>query len=183
MNTIFFLILTLLFFSPRAFAQPDQEMILQLENRVANLENYIDELTASMNQQLQFINNKTIKIDLFSKDFQAVNTNSGIFLVSVDSVKQEGAGYKFGLKIGNISPADYTGFKLRLRWGKEWTPQLFKTLTEWRNSLQGLEYSFNGKLPASSWTTVDLTVTPAEWEQLRYAELEMDVASVELISQ
>ena len=180
----FFLMIFLGLIAPRETrAQADsQQEIGRLEARVANLEHYVDSLTQNINQQFQFINNKTVKIDLFSKSFQKVETNSGIFLVSIESVKEEGNGYKFGIKIGNISNADYNGFRLRLRWGKDWDPKLFDSIAAWRNSLTGIEYKFTGRLASGNWTNALLTVTPAKWEQLRYAELEMDVEAVELIS-
>ena len=166
------------------YAQEElKEQLLQLESRVISLEQYVDQLATGVDQQLQFANRRTVQIDLFSKSFQEVKTNAGTFLVSVAKILQKEEGYNIALKIGNISHAAYSGFKLRLRWGKAWNPQIFKTLNEWRNSLTGIEYEFSGRLNEGTWTEAELHVAPATWEQLRYAELEMDVKTVELISQ
>ncbi len=159
-------------FSPDAFGD--------LEERVHSLEEYAQRLSDGLEYQIRFMGNKTIRLSIISKNYQAIATNSGTFLVAVDDLQHTVNGYTMQVRIGNISAADFGGFKIVLRMGNLWDPKSSLTYEDWRNSLKEFEFNFQGKLSASTWTPVEIILGSIPKELLAYIEMEMTVNSVEL---
>ena len=176
------------------FAQTDsEERIKALENRVAALEEYVKKLSPTMDEfskvlvnnldgQVKEATGRIAVLNPVNKMFTKIETNSGMFLISVKKMEKVDNGYRLVLEIGNPNAATYSGVKLRLHWGKKWDPTfVHPSYDEWRGSLKGAEYSYPGALESGQWTQISVDVVPAEnTSQIERLECEMDVETVKL---
>jgi len=149
-----------------------------------NLENglnkYSQKLEESVESKLLGLNQKMIELDVQSGAYKKIETPTGSFLIAVNSSEPVRGGYKLSLQIGNPNYADYRDFTLRIVWGKRWDENSIVTYQQWRDSLTGSVYNFNGQLLRGKWNTVEVELIPATAEDLGYIECEMGVASIEL---
>jgi uncharacterized coiled-coil protein SlyX len=146
----------------------------------SSLEGYSQKLQMSLDERLNNIDRKVVIMNPFSKVYQSIETNTGIFLISVEKVEPIEGGVRLHLNIGNPNYADYQNFKLKLIWGQKWADGYGASLEEWRQSLNGVEYTFQGKIEKGMWNPVTVDLSPAGDGQLGYLECEMEVSSVEL---
>ena len=145
-----------------------------------NLDAYTQQLQESLDDQLAGQQDRKVILDTRSHAFQKVVTNTGIFLISVDKMEAVSNGYRLYLQIGNINYADFRNFTLRLIWGAPWNAGSKLSREQWRQSLMGAEYSFEGRLEKGKWNSVEVDLIPASAQQMEYIECEMGVASIEL---
>jgi len=177
------------------FAQePVADKTAELEARVATVEDYVRKLSpqltdftkglyADIDQRMKFMTDKTVVLNLVSKQFSKVTTNAGDFLIAVDRRERLDNAYRVVLKIGNPNNASYGDAKLRLFWGQSWDPSFVKpTYEEWRKSLRGAEYTFAGALEPGVWTEVIIDINAPQGEAFEYLECEMDVGTVKLLT-
>lgn len=146
----------------------------------ASLENYSQKLQSNLDERLSGTNRQVVILNPYSKAYQSIETNTGIFLISVGKVEPLAEGIRLHLNIGNPNYADYQNFKLKLIWGSKWSGGYATTHEQWRQSLNGAEYTFQGKLEKGKWNTVTVDLNPTDGRQLGYLECEMTVSSVEL---
>jgi len=146
----------------------------------SSLESYSQKLQMSLDERLNHMNRQVVTLNPYSKSFTSIETNTGTFLISVEKVEPLETGIRLHLKIGNPNYADYQDFKLKFIWGKKWGGGLTATYEQWRQSLTGSEYTFQGKLEKGKWNTVTADLSPTDGGQLEYLECEMNVSSVEL---
>jgi len=146
----------------------------------ASLEGYTGGLERDLNEQLEDLDRKRIQIDVGDKAFQSIESNAGLFLISVDQFTAIEEGYRLTLNIGNPNYADYKGFTLRLLWGPKYYPALYQSYDVWRSGLVGAEYSFEGTLRKGSWNQIDLDLNLKSADDLAYLECEMEISSIEL---
>jgi len=176
-----FVVFCLLGLTKNGHAQSNVEQaILQLDDRVRALEQYVENLPSTLDQQIQYSTGRSIIIDPFSPSYQAINTNSGPFLIATEGIFDREGEYILKLKVGNVNSANFRGFKIRLRWGTPWTPMGMQSFAEWRGSLQGVEFQFQGVLEQGKWNSVELVLPQESRDRLGYVELEMDVNAVEM---
>jgi hypothetical protein len=154
-----------------------QEYTKDLES---SLENYSQKLQINLDERLNNIDRKIVILNPYSKSYQSIETNTGMFLISVGKVEPLEAGVRLHLNIGNPNYADYQNFQLKLIWGSKWTGGFTTTYEQWRQSLNGAEYTFQGKLEKGKWNTVTVDLSPTDGGRLEYIECEMEVSSVEL---
>jgi hypothetical protein len=109
-------------------------------------------------------------LDPTSKSYQRLDTNTGTFLVSLQDVKPYAGGYKLVLHIGNPYIAQFKGFKLAIKWGKEIN---YIKYEDWQKSLRQREVSFTETLLPGTWNKVELAISPATKEETGYLELSM----------
>ena len=145
-----------------------------------SLQDYSKELQAGIEERLQDLDDRVVTLNLISKGYKKVETNSGILLISIQDVKRLNDGYRLVLHIGNPNFASYHGIKLRLRWGEKWEPGTTQSYLDWRKSLIGAEYQFNGKLDQGTWTEMSVDVSPATTKMLEHIECSMEADSVQL---
>jgi len=145
-----------------------------------SLENYSQKLQVSLDERLNRVNRNMVVMDPYSKDFQSIETNSGTFLISIERTETLVDGLRLTLNIGNPNYADYRNFKLKFVWGSRWAGEADTPYNEWRNSLFGAEYSFQGMIEKGKWNTVNVDLHPVTEQSLNYLECEMYVESVEL---
>lgn len=127
---------------------------------------------------------ESIVIDTSTKEYQRVDTSTGIFLISFEDARPCLDGYKLILNIGNPSLVIYKGFTLTVKWGKKFNdklPRQGKEYDEWEKSLQEKEMSFTEELKPGYWNRIELIISPAKLEQLGYLELSMDTNSLSLL--
>ena len=179
--------------SEAAIAQQNVNVKVEdLRKRVAALEDYTQKLQSSMNdfsknlvnnvdQQLQDIKRRFAVLSPVSSKVVKIETNTGIFLISVQRMDKIDKGYRLYLQVGNPNAATYGDAKLRLFWGPKRDEQSANAPNEnWRQSLAGAEYVYPGMLEAGAWTDIVVDLKPAEFSQVQYIECEMDVSTVKL---
>ncbi|MBP9853642.1 MAG: DUF3251 domain-containing protein [Candidatus Omnitrophica bacterium] len=157
-----------------------QDYTKQLEQ---NLENFSAGLQTQVNTQIKELKRGVIVLDPSTPAFQSVDTNGGQFLVSIDRVEQMPSGsFRLYLNIGNLNNADYKGFKINIVWGKKFYAGYTQKIEEWRDTLKGAEYTFDGTLTRGAWNQAQLDIQVPDSSDLGYIEFEMVVLSVELQS-
>jgi len=154
-----------------------QDYTTQLET---SLTDFSQGLQADVDQRLAVVDKKSVVLDPTSKEFQRIDTNTGVFLISVDKLEKIDDGYRLALNVGNPNYADYRDFSIQLLWGDKWDGGRIKSYEQWRSSLKGAEYSFQGALKKGQWSRVEVDIAPADSSQLGYIECRMAVLSVEM---
>lgn len=149
-------------------------------NLELSLENYSQGLQYGLEERVKSISRNSVVLNPFSKAYLSINTNTGIFLLSVDHVEPIDDGVRLHLNIGNPNFANYQDFKLKFYWGNRWGGVQEMPYAEWRQSLKGVEYTFKGLIEKGKWNSMSVNLVPAGDGQLEYVECEMAVNSVEL---
>jgi len=96
------------------------------------------------------------------KGYQRVDTTSGTFLISLQDVTPHLDGVKVILHIGNIQYASYSGFKLKINYGKRYPKYDEKETSEERRNKREL-YSKSKREKEESFTKV---LRPATWNSV-----------------
>ena len=161
--------------------QPD------LDARITKLEKDLQTLRERVNSlELELEKYDTAEFDLSKlHKYQRINSNNGIFLVSVEDVTRYLNGYKIKLHIGNVTSATFDGFDLSAKWGTK-EPDMsggFAKWSEWYGSLKTKEEKFTQSLLPGIWNNVELILLPATPAELGYLRLKMDTNSIVMGSQ
>lgn len=171
-----------------------QQKVVELEDRVNALENYIERLAPSLNDfaegfsgkinyQIQISLGKVVVLDIVNKEVSKVTTNTGVLLVFVEKREKIENGYRLYLSVGNPALATYGGLKMKFRWGRSWDPTFAKlTYEEWRESMQEAEYEYAGNFKPGTWTSIAVDISPVDKSKFEHIECEMLVTSVELLN-
>lgn len=146
----------------------------------SSLETYSRKLQQSLDLRLDGLNDKTIVLNPFTKAYQTIQTNTGIFLIAVERIEPIEDGVRLHVNIGNPNYADYQNFKLKFIWGPKRAGEYAGAYDKWRQTLQGVEFTFNGKIEKGKWNAMAIDLVPVAQGQLGYLECEMVVSSVEL---
>jgi len=145
-----------------------------------SLDEYSQKLQMNIDQRLNGENNRTVVLNPYSRAYQSIETNTGVFLVAVERVEDIDNGFRLHLKIGNPHYADFQNFNLKFFWGPRWDENLGMGYNEWRTLLNGVEFSFKGKIEKGMWNPVTADLISLEKGELAYLECEMTVSGVEL---
>ncbi len=144
----------------------------------SSLNKYYLKLQDNLNQKLNSINNRVVALDTSGKTFQRLDTDAGIFLVSIEKTEKIENGIRLHINIGNINFADFTDYKIKLLWGKKWTGgELGDSYTIWRQSLVGAEFHFQGVLTKGMWNPVNLDLVPANSIDVEFVECSILVST------
>lgn len=146
----------------------------------SSLADYSQRLQIQLEERLKVLENDAVVLDVSSRSFQRIDTNTGSFLVAVAKRENIENGIRLYINIGNPNFADYKDFSLKIFWGQPWDKNSLESYDAWRQSLTGAEYSFQGKLEMGKWNPVEIDLTPATSADLGYVECSMEVASVEM---
>ena len=146
----------------------------------SGLEVYSRDLQINVNDQIRAFDDSTAVLDIVSKSYQKIDTNSGYFLIAIRKVQPVVGGYRLTVNIGNPNFADYSGIKLNMRWGKKYEPGPAISYDQWRQTLAGAQYSYNAKLNHGTWVEFTIDVPAESTAHLGYIECGMDVQNVEL---
>jgi len=146
----------------------------------SNLNEFSKKLQMNIDERINSRDNKMVILNPFSSAFQTIQTNTGNFLIAVERVQPIENGVRLHLQIGNPNYADFSDFKLKLVWGQKWGGTSVMPYEQWRQSLNGIEYTFQGKIAKGKWNAMAVDLTPVGQGYLGHLECEMNVTSVEL---
>lgn len=144
----------------------------------SSLSNYYLKLQANVDARLDALNSRVVVLNTSGKSFQRIDTEAGVFLISVVKKEKLENGIRLTLDIGNINFADYKDYKLTLSWGKNWSGNPEDSRTAWRQSLKAAEFSFQGVLTKGVWNSVKVDLIPANPDEIEHIECEMEVSTV-----
>ena len=146
----------------------------------ANLQNFADHLQFNLDQRLQGVNDRVAVLDILSKEYRKIDTNSGYFLIGIKKFEPIKGGYKLTFHIGNPNFGNYSGLKLKVLWGKKFDSDNLKDYEAWRNSLTGAAYTSTLRLNAGTWNELHVDIPVNSPKNLEYMECSLDVTSIEL---
>ena len=146
----------------------------------ASLETYSKKLQYNLDQRVEGLNRKAVVLNPFSKDYQTIQTNTGTFLIAIERMEPIKGGVRLYVNIGNPNYADYRNFKLKFFWGRKRVGEYAATYGQWRQSLKGFEFTFNGKIEKGKWNAMAVDLTPVSQGDLGYLECALSVSSIEL---
>ena len=151
----------------------------QIKNKVEGMENTISELETRV-VELELSKNiyEDAFLDVSVKGYQRIDTNCGFFLISIKEAKPYLDGYKIILNIGNPSTIVYSGFTLKVKWGKRF--EKGEKYADWSKSLKEKEEKFTQELRPGVWNKIELVLSPAKPEQLGYLKISMKTDVVKL---
>ena len=152
-----------------------QDYTKQLET---GLESYSKGMEENLDARLQTLDRNTIVLNPASNAYQRIDSNTGTFLIAVEKFETISNGFRLHLNIGNPNYADYKDFKLKLLWGKKWDKGYMTKYEDWRRSLQGAQFTFQGNLQKGTWTPLDVDLVPAQ--DIQYIECQLEVSGVQL---
>lgn len=145
----------------------------------SSLNKYYLKLQNTLNQRLNTLDNRIVVLDTSGKTFQRLDTDAGMFLISIEKTEKIDNGIRLHMNIGNINFADYGDYKIKLVWGKKWTGgEQGDSYFIWKQSLTGAEFLFKGVLMKGVWNPVKLDLVPADLNQIEYMECGMTVSTV-----
>ncbi|MBU0469620.1 MAG: hypothetical protein KKF78_10090 [Candidatus Omnitrophica bacterium] len=145
-----------------------------------SLERYSKNLQYDLEKRFDGMERKKVILDPYSQSFQRVDTNTGVFLISISKLSKLDKGVRLHLNIGNPNFADYKDFKVKLFWGPAWNESGRQSFEEWRGKLTGTEFSFKGVLQKGQWNPVEVDLGAMSERDIEYIECEMEVLSVEM---
>jgi hypothetical protein len=124
----------------------------------------------------------SIDLNLTEKGYGKLETNTGFFFISCAGVENYLDGYKIILNIGNPLAVSYMGFKLKVKWGKPYDikSKPFRSYDDWEKTLHKSEKSFTDLLKPASWNKVELILSPATAEDVKYVNIEMGTDNISL---
>lgn len=163
----------------------------------ANTKNEIGELSTKITQletkvmMLEFQQNpyQTATFDPGdSKGYQRIDANVGTFLMTLENVEPYLDGQKITLLIGNPNNINFSGFKLKVKWGLR-MPDMknppggdFRVAWDaYQKSTKEKEQSFTETLRPGMWNRVKLTISPAPAAEFGRLEVTMRTDQVSLI--
>ena len=100
-----------------------------------------------------------------SEGYICVNSNVGIFLITLNAVEPYLDGYKVKINLGNPSYITYDGAKLNVIWGKHFRIKEINLVKE---------------LKAGYWNPVEFIISPAKTEDTKYIEISISVSQLSL---
>jgi hypothetical protein len=122
---------------------------------------------------------KSVVLDMTSRNYQRIDTDTGTFLISIEDASPYLDGYRIVLNIGNPSFAAYKGFKLTVKWNTSYKKGMDPQ--QWINAERTKEISFVGSLDAGSWNRVEMLLPSTTGEQLGYFVVSMETSTVSLL--
>lgn len=153
--------------------QKDISDLKAMRNDISDLDSRVAMLEISKDPY------KTVVLEPSEKGYQRLDSDCGIFLVSVQEVKPYLDGCKITFHIGNPSAVLYSGFRLKMRWGKR--REKGEKISNWLKQLQEKEQKFTEELKPGWWNKVVVTVSPAKPDQFGYLDLSMETDIVKLL--
>ena len=146
----------------------------------ASLEDYSKQLQVSIDERLNAQDKKVAILNPYARSYQAIDSNSGVFLIAIERVEPIDNGFRLHLNIGNPNYADFQNFKLKFFWGPGWGGSHVISYNQWHGQLNGAEFSFQGKIEKGMWNAMTVDLVSAEKNDLGYLECELSVSGVEL---
>lgn len=146
----------------------------------ASLEDYSRKLQINIEERMNARDKKVVVLNPYARSYQAIESNSGIFLIAIEQVEAIDNGFRLRLNIGNPNYADFQNFQLKFFWGPGWGGSPVMPYTDWHSHLNGAEFTFQGKIEKGMWNAMTVDLISAEKNDLGYLECELSVSGVEL---
>jgi hypothetical protein len=157
-----------------------------LSGQISGLQTQISQLQTDL-WRVQYVQDsyKTAVFDATApKGYQVLQTSAGQFLVALDEATPYLDGYRLRFEFGNPYSATFKGLEVTVKWGKSFDrfskSASLNLYSKWQKSLRKKEASLTQDLEPATWNVVNITVSPAEPDQLSYIELAMTTKTVSL---
>jgi Protein of unknown function (DUF3251) len=170
--------------------QASQKQIDELKSQVALLQTRLKASETASSElgtrvfKLEMAQNAhdSVVLDLTSRKFERLDTDTGMFLVSVEDASPYLDGYRVTLSIGNPSSATYRGFVLHAKWNSsyDWAKYEEASFQKWQKAERTKDDSFTEFLEPGKWNKVDLLLPSTSGTQLGYFLLSMETNSLSL---
>jgi hypothetical protein len=168
-----------------AQAQEDalKKRIDELQVKVSKLEKDNLELsTRVFSLELKQDAYRSIALDLSSRQYLRIDTETGSFFISVQDASPYLDGYRIKLDIGNPYYANYKGFKLTVTWNSSIDSIKDLGWQKWKEHERTKEVPFTETLQPGSWTRIELLLPATSGGQLGYLTLAMTTDTVSLLA-
>jgi hypothetical protein len=168
-------------------AQLERE-VLELRKAIANYTEALSKQSGEiefLKLQLEWMQSKSIRIDVSAQTYQCIDTNTAKFLIACDNVQPYAEGQKLSFRVGNPNFITFSGFQLKVKWGVK-SPNWDQFAKEpdgiakwqvananWQKSLHEREINSPIDLRPGIWNTVEIVLSPARADELGYLELSM----------
>jgi hypothetical protein len=188
-----------------AVARSGRETSEALEKRFntlgISLAEHYNKLDADIRSQVTnlrqaFYGEKSAVLDPASKGYGTVTTDKGIFLFAVDGAEPFLDGHKIILRVGNPMNMTFSGFKLKVRYGKR-SPEIpsfepgdtnsaavfqkwWDDKQVWEKKIRKTDISFTETLQPGAWTRIDFTLKETKPEDVAYLEVGIDTDQISL---
>lgn len=134
-----------------------------------------------------FLGEKTAVLEPGSKGYSYLSTDKGVFLFIVDGAEPFLDGHKILVRVGNPMNMTFSGFKLKVRYGKR--PPTFPSLdindssnkaafekwatdnSSWEKTVRKTEIAFTESLAAGAWTKIDFALKETKPEDVAFLEV------------
>jgi hypothetical protein len=170
--------------------QVSQKQIQELKSQIAVLQDKVAASEAKASDlELRLIylelaksDYQSVSLDLTARSYLRLDTDTGLFLVSVQDASPYLDGYRITLNVGNPSFATYNGFKFKVKWNTkyDWTNYSAESYAKWRKANREKEVSFINSLGPGKWNKVELLLPSTSGDQLGYFQLSMETNTVSL---
>lgn len=160
-----------------------QEQIEDLRREIASLRKSLGSLNGRIFRvEINQNANQMVSFDLTSRSFQRLDTSTGSFLVSILEASPYLDGYRVVLSIGNPSFATYTGFRLTIKWNRnyDWEKYSEGSYEAWNKDLREKEVTFPDSLKPGAWNRVEVLLPSTKGDELGYFVLSMATDTVSL---
>lgn len=150
-----------------------EQKILELERKVENLQSVV-----KVHSELIPAGNI---LDASSSAYSVVHTNHGPLVVAVDNAKEYLDGYKLKLKVGNLTAGVLTKVKISLTWGPSPSdPGFPDTPSGVEQAYKRHDYDVREELLPGTFNTVEILVSPAKVNELKWIAIKVVVGGVRL---
>lgn len=166
-----------------AQTQIDQlrRQIAVLQSRMAGLAEDNEKLSSRvLTLELTKEPYKFAVLDLSSRAYERIDTDSGTFFISVKDASPYVDGYRIKVCIGNPYDGAYNGFKLKVTWNVALTKIKDLGWDKWKENERTKEASYTDVLQPGTWTTIDLLLPATAPDQLGYVTLVMETDTIAL---
>lgn len=157
----------------------------ELEDRISVLEKSLESYEKRQDNQTAEIKARVNRIDFSSayftpasKGYTRVDTNSGIFLVSLNDIKPYANGFKISFRIGNLSSASYKDPTVAIRYNKAFDQNM--DYLQYVNNEKEIKSQLMKELKPGSWNNIDIVVAPAKSEDIGELIFRMETDTVSL---
>ena len=188
-----------------ALARFEQSTTEALDKKVTTMGQSLAELFSKLDTDVRsqvstlrqsFYGEKTAVLDPTTKGYASVSTDKGVFLFSVADASPFLDGHKIVVEIGNPMNVTFSGFKLKIRYGRR--PPAFPSFElsdtnatvalkkwvedkqAWDAGIRKTEVSFTEDLVPGTWTKVDFTLKETKPEDVAYIEVGIETDRLSL---
>jgi hypothetical protein len=122
------------------------------------------------------------EFDPTNSQFQRIDSDLGIFFVSVQDVKPFGDGVRVRLHIGNPTAASYAGLKLQISYGAR-SPKEdedAKAWESWYSTIKEKEESITSTIASGSWNPNYVTLPAIVPERFGYLRISLNADQLSL---